>query len=95
VNGLLEGPYEAYYESGDLYEKGTYRSGAFDGPREWYLDGRLIERVTYQHGRISGAYERYDESGKLDLGGTLIDGQPCGTWLEGPATIAYPDCVET
>jgi hypothetical protein len=95
VNGLLEGAYEAYYESGDLYEKGTYRAGAFDGPREWYLDGRLIERVTYRHGRISGAYARYDESGKLDLGGVLLDGQPCGTWLEGPATITYPACVET
>ena len=21
---MLEGPYQAYYESGDLYEKGTY-----------------------------------------------------------------------
>jgi hypothetical protein len=51
--------------------------------------------VTYRRGRISGAYERYDESGALDLGGTLIDGQPCGMWLEGPATITYPPCSET
>jgi hypothetical protein len=95
VNGRLDGPYEAYYESGDLYERGTYRAGAFHGPREWFLGGRLIERVTYADGRISGAYERYDENGGLDLSGTLLDGQPCGTWLEGRVTITYPVCSET
>ena len=58
-------------------------------------DVRVIEMVTYANGRMSGPYERYAESGALDLGGMLLDGQPCGTWLEGPATITYPPCVET
>ncbi|MGE0160753.1 MAG: toxin-antitoxin system YwqK family antitoxin [Gemmatimonadales bacterium] len=95
VNGRLEGPYEAYYESGDLYEKGTYRAGAFHGPREWYLDGRLIELVTYADGRISGPYERYSETGELDSSGVLLDGLPCGDWLEGATRILHPPCVES
>ena len=81
------------HESGDLYEKGTYLAGAFHGPREWYLNDRLIELVTYEQGRIDGPYERYTAKGELDLRGTLQDGQPCGTWLEDDATITYPGCA--
>lgn len=91
-NGALDGPYEAYYESGDLYEKGTYLAGAFHGPREWYLDDRLIEVVTYENGRIEGPYERHAADGSIDLKGTLVDGQPCGEWLEDRAFITYPPC---
>jgi hypothetical protein len=92
VNGRLEGPYEAYYESGQLYERGVYRAGAFHGPRQWFLADRLIELVTYVDGRIEGPYERYTSEGELDLRGWLEDGQPCGTWLEGEATVKYPRC---
>jgi hypothetical protein len=92
VNGVLEGPYEAYYESGQLYERGTYRGGAFHGPRQWFLADRLIEQVTYSNGRIEGPYERYTSEGELDLKGWLEDGQPCGMWLEGEATVTYPRC---
>lgn len=91
-NGLLEGPYRAYWENGDLYEEGSYRAGQFDGPRRWFTDNRMIEMVTYRDGVIEGLYERYLEDGTLDLKGMLFQGEPCGTWIEGPAEIHYPAC---
>ncbi|HUF75803.1 MAG TPA: hypothetical protein VMM35_05975 [Longimicrobiales bacterium] len=91
-NGLQEGPYEARYETGQLYEKGTYRKGEFHGLRQWFLAGQLIEQVTYVHGRILGPYARYTAEGELDLEGWLQDGQPCGRWLEGQATVVHPPC---
>jgi MORN repeat variant len=90
--GRLGGRYEAYWDNGDLYEEGTYLHGDFDGPRKWYLEGELIELVTYRNGVMDGPYERYREDGALDLKGTLVDGTPCGVWLEGGATLSYPAC---
>ena len=90
--GVLDGPYEAYWESGELYERGTYLAGNFDGSRAWYSEGELIELVTYANGVIDGPYERFDVDGTLDLLGVLRNGVPCGTWLDGLATIDYPSC---
>lgn len=91
-NGVRDGPYEAYWENGDLYEQGTYRSGDFDGARAWYLNGSLIELVTYANGVIDGLYERYDDAGSVQLRGILVEGVPCGHWLEDGVTITYPPC---
>jgi len=92
ANGHREGRYRAYWESGDLYEEGTYVAGDFDGPRRWYVDGRLVEMVTYREGIIDGLYERYLDDGSLDLKGMLSNGNPCGVWFEGDHTITYPLC---
>lgn len=93
--GFRNGPYEAYWESGDIYERGTYINGTFDGPRAWYLNGTLIELVTYADGVVDGLYERYRADGTLQLRGILLEGQPCGHWLEATATIAHPPCEES
>lgn len=93
--GFRNGPYEAYWESGELYERGTYVNGEFDGPRAWYFNGTLIELVTYANGVVDGLYERYGEDGALELRGILLEGRPCGHWLEARATIAYPPCAES
>lgn len=92
VEGRLDGPYRAYWENGDLYEEGTYRGGRFDGSRRWYRDGRLVELVTYRYGVIDGLYERYLDDGTLELKGMLVDGTPCGMWIESDRTIPYPAC---
>ena len=92
VDGRRAGPYRAYWETGDLYEEGTYVDGTFDGPRRWYVDGRLIELVTYRQGVIDGLYERYREDGSLDLKGMLRNGSPCGVWFEDERAITYPAC---
>lgn len=91
-DGHLDGRFYAYWGSIDLYEEGAYLHGEFDGPRTWYFAGELIELVTYRNGIIEGAYERYGEDGKLKLKGTLIGGEPCGTWFEGSERISYPAC---
>ena len=93
--GTLDGPYEAYWESGGIHETGTYHAGEFNGPRTWYRNGELIELVTYVDGVIHGPYERYGLDGTLDLHGDFRAGVPCGTWLEGNATITYASCVRS
>ena len=40
--GPPDGPYESYYENGQLWEKGTFKDGEMCG--EWIQDG---ETVTY------------------------------------------------
>jgi len=92
VDGWLEGPYRAFWETGDLYEEGTYRRGQFDGPRRWFMDGRLVEIVTYRNGIIEGIYERYSPDGELSMKGMLFDGDPCGRWIEGAQVINYATC---
>jgi antitoxin component YwqK of YwqJK toxin-antitoxin module len=84
--------YRAYWDADGLYEEGSYPDGAFDGPRRWYKDGRLLEEVTYRRGVIDGLYERYREDGSLDLKGLLEDGEPCGIWFEGEATVRHAAC---
>ena len=92
VDGRLDGPYRAFWETRDLYEEGTYRRGQFDGPRRWYMDGRLVEMVTYRNGVIEGIYERYSLEGDLAMKGMLFDGDPCGRWIEGTQVIDYVAC---
>ena len=55
--GPPDGPYESYYENGQLEEKGTYKDGELDGPFELYNDnGQLYEKGTYKDGERCGEW---------------------------------------
>ena len=42
------GPYESYYENGDVYERGMFREGRFEGPFETFYDnGQLYSCLLY------------------------------------------------
>ena len=78
----LEGPYEEYYENGQLKTKGTIRDGEVEGRwEEYYEDGQLMTKRTYKAGGYDGPYERYDENGQLQMKGTYKDGVVDG-WTE-------------
>ena len=51
-DGVLEGPYAAYYDSGRIRKKGTYVNGKEEGPWEFYLKtGKLKPRSgIYKNG---------------------------------------------
>ena len=55
--GPPDGPFETYYEGGQLVIRGTYKDGEIDGPVEIYLDnGRLWEKTTYKDGEPCGEW---------------------------------------
>ena len=79
----LDGPYEEYYENGQLKAKGTIRDGEVEGRwEEYYEDGQLMTRGTIRDGEPDGPYEHYDENGQLQAKGTIKDGDREGPWEE-------------
>ena len=47
----LDGPYEEYYENGQLKAKGTIRDGEVEGPwEEYYENGQIMTKRTYRAG---------------------------------------------
>ena len=79
----LDGPYEEYYENGQLKAKGTIRDGEVEGRwEEYYENGRLMTKGTMKDGEPDGPYEHYDENGQLQTKGTMKDGEVEGPWEE-------------
>ena len=91
--GPPDGPFETYYEGGQLVVRGTYKDGEIDGPLEIYLDnGRLWEKTTYKDGVQDGLFESYHENGEVRDKGTYKDNEKCGEWLEWGETVTYDPC---
>ena len=79
----LDGPYEEYYENGQLKTKGTIRDGEVEGRwEEYYANGRLMTKGTIKDGEPDGPYEHYYENGRLMTKGTMKDGEEEGRWEE-------------
>ena len=88
-----DGPYEAYYENGQLWEKGILVAGEPDGPYErYYENGQLWIMATYAAGERDGPYERYYWNGQLEAGGTYNMGEACGEWISDGETETPPPC---
>ena len=87
-----DGPYEDYYENGQLKEKSTFVAGEVNRPYESYCvagphqyeNGPLELRGTYVAGELDGPYEDYYENGQLELRGTSVAGE-----LDGPFEMYY------
>ena len=77
-----DGPYEDYYENGQLKEKSTFVAGEVNGPYESYCvagphqyeNGQLELRGTYVAGELDGPFEMYYENGQVIMRGTFKDG---------------------
>ena len=73
--GKKDGPFESYYRSGQLKEKGTYKDGEPHGPFEGYSkNGQLEWRGTYNMGEECGEWVEEGETVTYD---------PCPPDLEG------------
>ena len=47
-NGLHDGPYQSWWDSGELKESGTYKSGQRAGVYTWYsVEGKKISEHDY------------------------------------------------
>lgn len=95
-----DGPYEEYYDNGQLYIRTSLLDGVQTGPWEsYYRNGQLGRKGTLnEEGHWTGPYEEYDENGQLiEQGsyGTARTGRPrkCGLWLERRYTEDSPSRV--
>ena len=78
-----DGPYESYYENGQLQEKGTFSNGEPDGPWEsYYENGQLHKKGSYSNGEQVGPYEEYYENGQFWVKGSWSNGVPVGPYEE-------------
>ena len=76
-----DGPYEYYYDNGQLESKTTYKNGELDGPVEEYHDnGQLESKTTYKNGELDGPTEYYYFDGQLEVKRTYKDGKPDGPY---------------
>jgi|SaaInlStandDraft_1057018.scaffolds.fasta_scaffold91987_1 antitoxin component YwqK of YwqJK toxin-antitoxin module len=58
--GLLHGPYEKYYKSGAIRDKGNYKYGKLDGPYKSYCgDGKFLRKANFKNGEFDGLVEEY------------------------------------
>ena len=65
-NGLREGPYEIYYDSGQLLIEVTYEDGLLEGKwTHYYPDGNIHHHGTFVKGERHGEFFTYDEFGFL------------------------------
>ncbi|HQH27763.1 MAG TPA: hypothetical protein PLP17_10235, partial [Oligoflexia bacterium] len=64
--GLKEGPYQRWYNAGQLEEEGVYRAGKREGRRTvWYRDGLRKFEGSYVNGKLHGEARYYGLDGKL------------------------------
>lgn len=73
---IKDGPYETFYENGQLVEKGNFKNGKPEGLFEEYYDnGQLKTKGNYKNGEKDGLWETFDEEGKLGWSDTYKDGK--------------------
>ena len=63
--GEKHGPYEAYYENGQLRHKGNYSDGKKHGLYESYFNSGS-SKANYKDGKLDGLYEWYNENGQFE-----------------------------
>ena len=68
-SGPPDGPYETYYENGQLQAKSSYSNGVLDGPQEsYYENGEL---------RVKGHYDMGEKCGEWIEDGKTVTYDPC------------------
>lgn len=63
-NTVFDGPFEAYYPSGKVWIKQTFKNGQNNGEfTEYYEDGLIKEHETYKDGVLDGIKTTFTEKG--------------------------------
>ncbi|MBT6768730.1 MAG: toxin-antitoxin system YwqK family antitoxin [Opitutales bacterium] len=78
-DGKKDGPYETYYENGQLKSKGSHKDGEQDGLWEWYNENGQIElKGSFKDGKREGPWEFYHGNGSISIKGSYKDGERDG-----------------
>jgi len=60
-NGKREGPWEAFYQNGQLRFMGNYENGKMEGPWEGYSENGLLHfKGKYKNGKYHGFWEWFN-----------------------------------
>jgi antitoxin component YwqK of YwqJK toxin-antitoxin module len=76
-NGVRNGPWLAYYDTGGLVYKGDYKNGEREGPWvSYWQNGQLFYKGEYKNDKREGRWVHYGENGDLsiDFSGVYKDG---------------------
>ena len=66
IYGEFDGPYENFYDNGQLEMRGNLTDGELNGLWEWFDEnGQLWVRTNYIDGKEEGLSEEFDENGNL------------------------------
>ena len=64
----LNGPYEMFYENGQLEFRGTYKDGKGEGFREvFYENGQLRIKGNLKDGELDGLWKWFHDNGQLRI----------------------------
>ncbi|MDF7812540.1 hypothetical protein [Hymenobacter sp. YC55] len=92
--GLMEGPFEVYHDTGELAARGNYRKGQQVGDwAYWYPSGRKRQVLSFRNGLDPLVQQFWDEAGQQlvkDGNGTWYR-QEDGMQLSGAVVGGIPD----
>ena len=81
--GIKEGIWINYYNSGEIKSKGNYTNGLKTGRWEFYFkDGKIEQAGNYRNGRPDGIWKWYYENGNLLREEEFYNGREDGLYVE-------------
>ena len=81
--GIYDGEFRQYYESGQLAQKGSYKNGLGQGEYIWYYEeGSIRQKAFYKDDKIEGQVLWYFPSGKIAQTVNYVNGKREGELIE-------------
>ncbi|MBA3662836.1 MAG: hypothetical protein H0W61_01320 [Bacteroidetes bacterium] len=80
-NGVIEGPANYFYASGNLMESGNFTGGKKD--QKWIRyneNGVITATAFYSLGKKAGIWQVFDDNGKIRFEMKYQDGEKTGIW---------------
>ena len=81
--GIYDGTFKQYYESGQLAQKGYYKNGLGQGEYIWYYEeGSIKQKAFYKDDKIEGIVTSFYPGGKIAQTVNYINGKREGELIE-------------
>lgn len=81
VNGLPEGAWLKWYESGQKEYEGAWQKGKRHGKESaWYANGKEKSQGEFDMDIPKGVHTTWYENGQMETKKPYVDGKPYGVW---------------
>ena len=75
----IDGPFEEYYENGQLSEKGTIKNGKYHGlHKQYHKNGQLWYEERFSNGERNGNYVKFFPNGQVQYRGNFCEDKRTG-----------------